>query len=321
MRNEIKAKRWAYLAGLVDGDGSISLTEFEGPKQVHFFFSVKVTSTQRSQINWLVQQFGGQWERVKDKRERNRPTYSWFVKGTHAKRILEGILPYLFVKQEAGRKALEYTSLPPGLENPALRSQYAKEISKLNTFFVPAVAREIAPLTSESGKHMSKEKFAYAAGLLDAEGTFSVPTQTAQSPQIQLSNTDQRMLDWMYHHFGGITFASKKKNPEHRDAGLWRLSGGRYEKKEYRDHIKKCKVIFLLAILPYLVQKRAQAILSLCLLRGDKTSPYCFDEMKKLNQVGTQTTNTPITSSSSEVKIESDPVGDYGSAPLVTATA
>lgn len=319
MRNEIKAKRWAYLAGLVDGDGSISLTEHESPRQIHFFFSVKVVSTQRTQINWLVQQFGGQWSGRKDKREKNKPVYTWIVKGTHAKRILEGIVPFLFVKKEAGLRSLEYTSLPVGLENPSLRSKYASEISRLNTLYVPVVEKELLPLVKSPAKYLSKEKLAYAAGLLDAEGTFSVPTPTAQSPQIQLSNTDQRMLDWMHHYFGGITFASKKKNPEHRDAGLWRLSGGRCQKKEYLDHIKKCKELFILAILPYMVQKRAQAILSLSLLRGDKPSKYCFDEITKLNQVGTQTTNTPITSS--EVKIESDPVGDYGSAPLVTATA
>jgi hypothetical protein len=318
LRNEIKAKRWAYLAGLVDGDGSISLTEFESPKQVHFFFSVKVTSTQKAQINWLVQQFGGDWEKYTDKREANKPTYSWKVKGTHAKRILEGITPYLDQKKEAGLKALEYTSLPVGLENPELRSKYATEICALNAVFIPSEDRPWR-MVIDRPSVLGKEQLAYAAGLLDAEGTFSSPTSTATSPQIQLSNTDQRMLDWMYNLFGGIVFSSKKINPEHRDAGLWRFSGGRCQKKEHLDRVKKCKELFLLSILPYMVQKRAQAILSLCLLRGDKTPQHCFDELKKLNQVGTQTTNTPITSS--EVKIESDLTGDRERAEAVMLPA
>jgi hypothetical protein len=301
LRNEIKAKRWAYLAGLVDGDGSISLTEYESPRQVHFFFSVKVVSTQRAQINWLVQQFGGQLEKQVDKREANKPVYTWMVKGTHARRILEGVVPFLDQKKSVGLKALEYTSLPVGLENPELRSKFATEM----VISRPSV--------------LSKEQLAYAAGLLDAEGTFSVPTPAAQSPQIQLSNTDQRMLDRMYNLFGGIVSSSEKADPEHRDSGLWRFSGGRCQQKEHLDQVKKCKELFLLAILPYMVQKRAQAILSLCLLRGGKTPQYCFDEMKKLNQVGTQTTNTPNTSS--EVKIESDLTGDRESAEAVMLPA
>jgi hypothetical protein len=318
LRNEIKAKRWAYLAGLVDGDGSVSLTEYESPRQVHFFFSVKVVSTQRAQINWLVQQFGGQLEKYVDKREENKIVYSWIVKGTHAGRILEGIIPFLDQKKLAGLKALEYTKLPFGLENPELRSKFATEICALNAFFIPTEARPWRMVISRPSV-LSKEQLAYAAGLLDAEGTFSVPTPTAQSPQIQLSNTDQRMLDWMYNLFGGIVFSSEKMNSEHRDSGLWRFSGGRCQKKEHLDQVKKCKELFLLAILPYMVQKKAQAILSLCLLRGDKTPQYCFDEMTKLNQVGTQTTNTPNTSL--EVKIESDLTGDRECTEAVMLTA
>ena len=318
MRDNIKAKRWSYLSGLIDGDGSISLTEFESPKQVHFFFNLKVTSTRRAQINWLIQQFGGQLEKYIDKREANKPAYSWKVKGVHAKRILEGVLPFLDQKRDAGLKALEYLSLPFGYENPPLRSKYAAEICKLNDFFIPTQNRPFSPLIVKPSS-LGKEQLAHAAGLLDAEGTFSVPTPTANSPQIQLSNTDQRMLDWMYERFGGIIFSSKKLNPEHRDSGLWRFSGGRCQKPDYLIHVKKCKELFLLAILPYMIQKRAQAVLSLCLLRGDKTPQYCFDEMSKLNQVGTQTTNTPITSE--EVKIESDLTGDCECAEAVMLAA
>lgn len=315
MRNNIKAKRWAYVAGLVDGDGSISLTEYESPKQVHFFFSLKVVSTQRGQINWLIQQFGGQLHKYTDKREINRPCYTWKVIGQHAKEILLNIRPYMVLKQEAADKAIEYLSLPFGHENPALRSKFATELCAINDKFVQAEYKEAKPLLEKSST-LSREELAYAAGILDAEGTFSLPTPTALSPQIQLSSTDQRMLDWLYDRFGGITFVSKKKNPEHRDAGLWRLSGGRCQKPEYLQSVKKTKELFLLAILPYMVQKRQQAILSLACLRSDKSSRYCFDELKKLNSVGTSTTNMS-NSPENGLKIEPDLHSDMQCEPVV----
>lgn len=314
MRNNIKSKRWAYLAGLLDGDGSICLTEYESPIQVHFFFMVKVVSTKRSQINWLVQQFGGQLGKYEDKRENNNPSYTWLVKGKHSISVLEGVIPYLVLKQKVAKIGLEYVSLPEKLSDPSLRSKYAKKMCFLNQYFEPSFDRPFSPLLLKPSV-LPKEKLAYAAGLLDAEGTFSVPTKTAQSPQIQLSSTDQRMLDWMYYTFGGIVFSSKKKNVEHRDAGLWRYSGGRSQKPEYLSAVKKSKELFLLSVLPYMVQKREQAILSLALLRGDKSPQYCYEQMKKLNVVGTLTTNTRNTSS--EVKIESDPYGDIGCEPIV----
>ncbi len=319
MRENIKAKRWSYLAGLVDGDGSISLTEHESPKQIHFFFRVKVCSTQKAQINWLVQQFGGQWSRHIDKREGNRPCYTWFVRGRHAERILAGIEPFLIIKRQAAIKALEYVRIPFKEDNPSLRSKYAAEISALNHFYVPAEDKPWMMVNTKPSA-LPKEQIAYAAGLLDAEGTFSIPTPTAASPQIQLSNTDNRVMEWFYYRLGGICFSCEKKDREnHRDSGLWRFSGGRSQKIEHLTLVKKSKELFLLAILPYLVQKRKQAILCLSLLRGDRPSEICFAEMAKLNQVGTQTTNTPNTSN--DVKIEPDPVGDYGCASLVTALA
>lgn len=315
MRNNIKTKRWSYLAGLVDGDGSISLTEYESPRQVHFFFSVKVTSTQRPQINWLIQQFGGEMRKDIDKRDRNKPCFTWKVKGIHAKNILEGMLPFMVLKKMAAIKGLEYVNIPFGSENPILRSQYAKEICDFNTFYVPSQDLPWLPLIFKPSS-LSKDEIAYAAGLLDAEGTFSSPTPKAKSPQIQLSNTDARALEWFYYRFGGIVFSSKKANQEHRDAGLWRFSGGRCQKKVNLDQVKKCKELFLLAILPYLIQKRKQAILSLQLLRGEIDAKFCYDELKKLNYVGTPTTNTP-NSPENGLKIEPDPVSDYGYAPAV----
>lgn len=319
MRTNIKSKRWAYLAGLIDGDGSISLTEHESPIQVHFFLNLKVTSTQRRQINWLVEQFGGQLENAGKQKGNDKPCFSWMVKDKkHISNILRGVVSYLVQKKETALKAIEYADLPFGLEDPALRSKYAKEISRLNHINVPVEERPWKMVCTKPS-FFRKEILAYASGILDAEGTFSSPTPQAQSPQIQVANTDMRLLDWLYVHFGGISFASVDGRENRRDEGLWRFSGGRCQKKDHLNEVKKAKELFLLSVLPYLVQKRKQASISLGLLRGDYDPQYCFDELKKLNSVGTQTANTS-SSPNNGLMIESDPEGNPGSTALVTAT-
>jgi hypothetical protein len=320
VREIIKSKRWSYLAGLFDGDGSVSLTEHLSPRQYHYFLFVSVASTDRSAMNWLVQQFGGQYERHKEARPNMRDTYQWVTKGHHSRHVLEGMLPFLKLKKQVAKKALEYlNSIPPGEENRELRSKFAAEIRQLNRFFIPAAPRSLKPLL-EHPSQLSKNDLAYIAGLMDAEGTFSLPTPEATSPQIQISNTDARILDWTYLTLGGLVFSSKKNNDVHRDAGLWRLSGGRCQESGHVEKVRKIKELFLLSIIPYLVIKKPHAIVSLSCLRGDKPSADCYNALKALNELGTPTTNTQNAETFS-VKIESELTGDRESAPAVTQVA
>src|SRR5277367_5077460 len=63
----IQVREWAYLAGLIDGDGSISLTEHLGSDQYHFFFLLKVSSCYQPKIERLHQIFGGETDVYEDK--------------------------------------------------------------------------------------------------------------------------------------------------------------------------------------------------------------------------------------------------------------
>jgi uncharacterized protein (DUF2225 family) len=78
----------------------------------------------------------------------------------------------------------------------------------------------------------------------------------------------------------------------------------------------------LLAILPYLLEKREQAKLLLKFVRlhrveNPELREKLYQEMKLLHYQKSLTTNTSSASEPSEVKIESDLMGDYESAPDV----
>lgn len=92
---------------------------------------------------------------------------------------------------------------------------------------------------------------AYTAGLVDGEGTILL-TKWGSSylPLINVTNTDQRAVDWLRQRFGGKIYRSKRALPQHKTALRWTLTG-------------KWAAAFIREILPYLVLKREQAMLLL----------------------------------------------------------
>jgi hypothetical protein len=92
---------WAYLAGFLEADGSISSFIQRG-RWVH----IRLTITQRvlSPLDWINEKFGG---RITD----SRTYYRWRTSGGSAASILEGTLPFLKQKNRQAKIALEIFSL------------------------------------------------------------------------------------------------------------------------------------------------------------------------------------------------------------------
>lgn len=94
---------WAYLAGIIDGEGSIVIQS--GQPHVSF------TQVNPRIVNWAEQIFGGRKNfniRYKPEQIRkHQPCYRW---GVHSKPgcrvILSGILPFLVLKRKKAKEAL-----------------------------------------------------------------------------------------------------------------------------------------------------------------------------------------------------------------------
>ncbi len=102
---------------------------------------------------------------------------------------------------------------------------------------------------------MTEAELAYAAGIIDGEGSFYIherpPYRSSVSPShtlsVSVSNTDRRMLDWMHERFGGTILVNKPPtNRAWSQAYQWRVSS-------------RLAVTFIDQIYPYLVCKREQA--------------------------------------------------------------
>lgn len=121
-----------------------------------------------------------------------------------------------------------------------------------------------------------QSKLSYMAGFMDGEGSFSITkTYSVQrkadgSKQkylvyklwVSVTNTNREVMDWVAKNFGGkvLTGSNKSRNPKYKTRYTWALSS-------FKD-IEK----FTIGILPYLIVKRQQALLTVEFCRTAQTT-------------------------------------------------
>jgi hypothetical protein len=138
-----------------------------------------------------------------------------------------------------------------------------------------------------------KTKFAYLAGIIDGEGCLSIGAGRRQkwgvvnyNSIVSVANTDIRLIKWLHQNFGGNFFDGKQQRPNNKKHYIWRL----LKRKDIE--------VLLLAVLPYLIVKREQAIVLLELVRLPSTEnpvkrQALWEKMAVLNKRGVGvTTNT-----------------------------
>lgn len=94
----------AYAAGIVDGEGSISLirsrpTRFPAPQ-------VSVCSTDRELLEWFKKRFGGTIVHKRKRQEHHLDAYDWKLIDRNALRFLAMIRPYLTIERKIARADL-----------------------------------------------------------------------------------------------------------------------------------------------------------------------------------------------------------------------
>lgn len=92
---------------------------------------------------------------------------------------------------------------------------------------------------------------AYAAGLIDGEGHIGIVTPQRGKGnhyrlQVEVRNTDARLVKWLHDEFGGSVMYVKRVQPRHRPVWIWTVQGRKAE-------------LFLRSIRPYLIGKAERA--------------------------------------------------------------
>jgi len=97
----------AYLAGMIDGDGHITITRSTRGGRDYFGAQVGIAGTRREPHDLAAALFGGKVSCHQPANPEHRPQFQWQRMGKAAVPVIEGVLPYLLVKKEHAMLALE----------------------------------------------------------------------------------------------------------------------------------------------------------------------------------------------------------------------
>lgn len=122
-----KAK-FSYLAGIVDGEGCLTIGA--GRRQsgvVNYNSVVCVGNTDPRLIKWLHQNFGGKYYSVNKPSSQSKTPYVWrLLKHKEQELLLLAILPYLIVKRERALILLEFVRLPRTADSSGRQTLFDK---------------------------------------------------------------------------------------------------------------------------------------------------------------------------------------------------
>lgn len=97
----------AYLAGVIDSDGYISIVRSERKGVVYHAPQIGVAGTRRQPHDLAASIWGGSVTLHHPKNPRHRPQYQWSRQGAAAAQAIEAVFPYLRVKSDHALLALD----------------------------------------------------------------------------------------------------------------------------------------------------------------------------------------------------------------------
>jgi hypothetical protein len=109
-RKDYTISEAAYMAGLMDGEGTFFIGNYSNTRNGFFQTVLKVTSTDKIMIDWIYSVFGG-WVSTYTSKQRAKncksAVFSWGCTGDRLTHICEVILPYLTAKADQARLLIE----------------------------------------------------------------------------------------------------------------------------------------------------------------------------------------------------------------------
>lgn len=96
----------AYLAGVIDSDGFISITQARHRGRLYFAATVGISGTRTEPHELAASLWGGNVYRYDPKNPRHRPQFQWSRQGDSAAEVISEVSPFLRVKADQAALAL-----------------------------------------------------------------------------------------------------------------------------------------------------------------------------------------------------------------------
>lgn len=263
----------AYAAGVIDSDGSIYLgMSASGPADLAAARCIETISLGQIDVgvvDLFHRSFGGTRFVSKSKRQEARPLHCWRLTHRRACLLLERALPYFLIKRRQAQLCVEFRRLkdrtrPAATEMAAIR----EEILRLNHAkerpwgaappSLVGVQGDIDRSHGAAGNWTARELLAYAAGVIDSDGSIRIHRDTyakrvlQTTPQatysecVTLRQLEPEAVALLQRHFGGSRRMISPRRVGHRPLHALQV-------------VDRQAASMLQALLPFLVIKRAQA--------------------------------------------------------------
>jgi len=107
----LKSTEWAYIAGLLDGEGCISIWENRSRhKAGSHVLELCITNTHYPTIVWLRKKAGGYIKTQCKQNVKWKDCYRWVLNHRQAAWAIRSCLPFLVTKKGQARIALQYAA-------------------------------------------------------------------------------------------------------------------------------------------------------------------------------------------------------------------
>lgn len=107
-------EKLAYLAGIIDGEGSIKIwkSDIDPRRRGQFNLRVNISSTDKCLMDWLVANFGNKYSEMKSPSRIANPQwkkqYVWEVNRPHILKFLKNIYEFLVIKKDRCKIAIAF---------------------------------------------------------------------------------------------------------------------------------------------------------------------------------------------------------------------
>ncbi len=117
----------AYIAGIIDGEGCISIEKFISRGNMNYRLKLRVTNTNMLLMAYLTLCLGGCISTRHRKEPNCKTTYIWSLPGQPAVDCLKQVLPHLLLKKEVAELGIAFQKMKRGKGSPKTDKELAVE--------------------------------------------------------------------------------------------------------------------------------------------------------------------------------------------------
>lgn len=96
----METEKDAYLAGIIDGEGSFIIIARKAKQCISYKPSIEINNTSKELIDWIDNNYEGMSLPNPILKDRCKPIWTWVANHQHVIPIIDKVFPYLVIKKE-----------------------------------------------------------------------------------------------------------------------------------------------------------------------------------------------------------------------------